>query len=152
MIDTEVIAAAAVGTATYFVVGWFVFEVLLGPFMSSRTKSIDGFLKSPEESSTFMLLVSCASYALLLAILMSKNYTNIMIFQDGVYLGAIVGILVAVMTNSYWYATSHFFIDLTPVLADTAAAGVTVGLMGGVIALALGYLGKTELQGDYSEL
>jgi hypothetical protein len=99
MIETEVIAAAVVGTATYFVVGWFVFEVLLGQFMSSRTKSIEGF--SPEESSTFMPLVSCASYALLIAILMSKNYTNIANFQDGAHLGAIVGILVAIMTNSY---------------------------------------------------
>jgi hypothetical protein len=148
MIETEVIAAAVVDTSTYFVVGWFVFEVLLGPFMSSRTKSIEGVLKSPEESSTFMLLVSCASYALLIAILMSKNYTNI---QDGAHLGAIVGILVAIMTNSYWYATSHFFIDLTPVLVHTAAAGVTVGLMGGVIALTLGCFGEAELQGD-SEL
>jgi hypothetical protein len=58
MIETEVIAAAVVGIGTYFVVGWFIFEVLLGPFMSSRTKSIEGFLKSPEESRTFMLLVS----------------------------------------------------------------------------------------------
>jgi uncharacterized protein YacL len=126
-----------------------VFEVLIGPFLVSRTKSIQGFLKSSAESISKVLLVSGASYALLIAILISKDYTNIMNFQDGVYLGAIVGILVAIMTNSYWYATSHFFLDLTPVLADTAAAGVTVGLMGGVIALTLGYLGNTELQGEY---
>lgn len=152
MIETEVIAAAVVGTVVYFLFGWLVFEVLLGPFMKARTTSIDGFLKSPEESSMLMLLVSCASYALLLAILMSKDYLDIRNFPGGVDIGATVGILVAIMTNSYWFATTHFFNNLAPVLADVAAAGLTVGVMGGVVGVTLDYFGKTAAPGEYNEL
>ena len=42
------------------------------------------------------------------------------------------------MTDTYWHATSYFFNDFKPILADIAAAGVTVGLMGGVVAWVLG--------------
>ncbi len=63
---------------------------------------------------------------------------NIRTFKAGFAMGAMVGILVAIMTDTYWYATSHFFNDFKPILADIAAAGVTVGLMGGVVAWVLG--------------
>lgn len=51
-------------------------------------------------------------------------------------------VLVAVMTDSYWYSTSHYFNSLAPVAVDIAAAGVTVGIMGGVIGWSLGYFAK----------
>jgi hypothetical protein len=84
-----------------------------------------------------MLIVSCAAYALLLAVVMG-NWTQVNTFKEGAILGATVGILVATMTNSYWYSTSHFFNSIVPVLVDIAAAGLTVGIMGGAIAWILG--------------
>jgi hypothetical protein len=43
------------------------------------------------------------------------------------------------MTDSYWYATSNFFNNLKPMLADIIAATVTVGTMGSVIVGVLLY-------------
>jgi hypothetical protein len=43
------------------------------------------------------------------------------------------------MTDTYWFSTSHFFNGPAPLLADVAAAGLTVGVMGGVIGWVLGY-------------
>jgi hypothetical protein len=133
----KIVLAALVGTIVYFGICWLVFEGLLGKYMSANTTQIVGFKKSEEESSMLMLIVSCAAYALLLAVVMG-NWTQVNTFKEGAILGATVGILVATMTNSYWYSTSHFFNGFAPILADIAAAGVTVGIMGGAIAWILG--------------
>jgi hypothetical protein len=84
------------------------------------------------------LIISCAAYALLLTIIFSQ-WAHITTFKEGAMLGSIVGVLVAIMTNSYWFSTTHFFNSFTPICADVAAAGVTVGFMGGVIGWVLGY-------------
>jgi hypothetical protein len=133
----KIALATLVGTIVYFGIGWLVFEGLLGKYMSANTTQIVGFKKSEEEASMPMLIVSCAAYALLLAVVMG-NWTQINTFKGGAILGATVGILVATMTNSYWYSTSHFFYGFAPILVDIAAAGLTVGIMGGAVAWMLG--------------
>lgn len=138
---TKILLAAVVGTVVYFIIGWLVFEGLLGKYMSANTTQIAGFKKADAESSMLMLLVSCAAYALLLAILMG-HWTHTYTFKEGAIMGAIVGMLVATMTNTYWYSTSHFFNGFAPLLVDIAAAGLTVGMMGGMIGWFLGYVAK----------
>ena len=137
----KILSAALVGTIVYFGIGWLIFVRLLGKYMSANTTQIVGFKKSDEEASMLMLIVSCAAYAMLLAILMGQ-WTTVHTPKEGVLFGAVVGILVATMTNSYWYSTSHFFNSLTPLLVDIAAAGLTVGIMGGAIGWVLGYAAK----------
>jgi hypothetical protein len=137
----KIALAALVGTIVYFGIGWLVFEGLLGKYMSANTTQIVGFKKSEEEASMLMLIVSCSAYALLLAVVMG-NWTQVNTFKEGVVLGATVGILVATMTNSYWYSTSHFFNGFAPLIADIAAAGLTVGIMGGTIGWVLGFAAK----------
>lgn len=133
----KILLAALAGTITYFLVGWLVFEGLLGRYMSANTTQIEGFKKSQEESSMALLLVSCAAYALLLAIVMGK-WADVHTFREGVILGAVMGILIAVMTDTYWFSSSHFYNGPAPLLADVAAAELTVGVMGGVIGWVLG--------------
>lgn len=134
----KILLATLVGTVSYFLIGWLVFEGLLGKYMSANTTQIEGFKKSPEESSMALLVVSCAAYALLLAIIMGR-WAQVHSFKEGAILGSIVGILIAVMTDTYWFSTSNFYHGAAPVLADVAAAGLTVGVMGGVIGWVLGY-------------
>ncbi len=57
--------------------------------------------------------------------------------KGGFKLGAIVGILVATMTDTYWYGTSNFYISSIPMILDIIAATLTVGIMGSAIALVL---------------
>lgn len=135
----KILVSALAGTVAYFLVGWLVFEGLLGKYISANTTQIEGFKKSPEESSMALLVVSCAAYALLLSIIMGK-WAHIHTFKEGAILGAVTGILIAIMTDTYWFSTSHFYNGPVPLLADVAAAGVTVGVMGGVIGWVLGKL------------
>ena len=137
----KIVLSALAGTIVYFLIGWLVFEGLLGKYMSANTTQISGFKKSEEESSMLMLIVSCAAYALLLAIIMG-HWAHINTFNEGAIMGVVVGILVATMTNFYWFSTSHFFNGFTPMLTDIMAAGLTVGFMGGVIGWVLGFEAK----------
>ena len=84
-----------------------------------------------------LIFISCAAYALLIT-LVFHYAPEIRTFKMGFTMGAMIGVLVAIMTNTYWFATSHFFNDFKPILADILAASVTVGIMGGVVAWVLG--------------
>lgn len=132
----KILIASIIGTITYFIIGWLVFELLLGKYMEANTFSLPGFRKNEEESSFPMLIISCYAYALLISIIFGYwvNITNV---KKGFAGGAVIGILIAVMADSYWYSTSHFYNNIYPLLADVAAAGFTVGVMGGIIAFSL---------------
>lgn len=132
----KIVLATVVGTIAYLIFGWFVFEFCLGDYMYSHTTQLVGFKKDEATSSMLMLIVSCKAYALLLSIMMGY-WAKVDSVRQGFIMGAVVGILVAIMTDSYWYATSTFYNDITPVIVDVLAAGVSVGFMGGVIAWVL---------------
>jgi hypothetical protein len=135
----RILVATAAGTVVYFLFGWLVFEGLLGRFMAAHTTQLAGFKKDAQEASMALLILSCAAYALLLALLFDQ-WAAVRDAGTGLARGAVVGVLVAVMTNSYWYATSHFFLSWKPLVADVLAAGVTVGAMGAAIGWCLGAL------------
>lgn len=130
--------ATLIGTITYFLVGWLVFEGLLGRYMAAHTTTLAGFRKEGDGSSMLFLILSCVAYALLLSVVFER-WAQVRSFSDGFVLGAIIGVLVAIMTDLYWYSSSHFFRSLWPVAADVLAAAFTVGLMGAVIGWYLGW-------------
>jgi hypothetical protein len=43
---------------------------------------------------------------------------------------AIIGVLIACMTDFYWYATSNFYHSFWVVLADIGGAAISVGVLG----------------------
>ena len=129
--------ATLLGTLGYFLVGWLVFEGILGRYMAVHTTRLPGFHKEGDATSMLLLLLSCMAYALLLALIFER-WAHVHTFKEGLLLGALIGMLVAIMTDLYWYSTSHFFNSLWPVAADVVAAAFTVGVMGGVIAWCLG--------------
>jgi hypothetical protein len=138
----KLITGTVTGTIVYFIIGWIVFEYILGSYTNANTTQIVGFKKNEEEASMLMLILSCAAYALLLSSLMLYWINIPMNFIEGFKLGAVVGLLVAIMTDSYWYGTSHFYNNTKPMILDIIAATITVGIMGGAIALVLSFVQK----------
>lgn len=136
--------ATLLGTVSYFLIGWLVFEGLLGRVMAAHTTQLPGFRRAGDEASMLALLLSCMAYSLLLALLFER-WAHVHTFKEGLLLGALIGTLVAIMTDLYWYSTSHFFNSLWPVALDIGAAALTVGLMGGVIGWYLG-MGKAAVK------
>ncbi|MBL7911224.1 MAG: hypothetical protein JNJ41_09245 [Bacteroidia bacterium] len=122
-----------VGTAIYFVFGWFVFEFVLGNYTSLNTTQLEGFKKSPEQSSLLFLIVSCTAYAVLMSYIL-VNHLNIKNLAKAFLIGSTVGVLVAVMADTYWYATTNFYSNFSVVVFDILGAGISVGTMGLAIA------------------
>lgn len=133
----KLLICTLVGTAIYFVFGWFVFEFLLGNYTSLNTTQLEGFKKSPEQSSLLFLIVSCAAYALLISFIL-VYLQDIKKLAKAFFFGSIIGVLVAVMADTYWYATTNFYSNFSVVVFDILAAGVSVGTM----SLAIAFVNK----------
>ena len=123
-----------VGTIAYFLFGWVIFDFLLGSYTNLHTTQLVGFKKTDAEFSFLFLFVSCAAYAALLSFILVYllNSTSLL---KAFLISTTIGVLVAIMTDSYWYATSHFYSNTIVILLDILAAGVTVGFMGCTITL-----------------
>lgn len=131
----KLIKAISAGSVAYFLIGYFVFNLLLGSFSKRHTTSIAGFKKEDGWQGMLWIFLSCVAYAMLMSLILIRWQEEQRII-DGMFKGAIIGTLIACMANFYWYGTSNFFNSLLPVLADVAAAAVTVGTMGAVIVWA----------------
>lgn len=133
----EIITATVLGAIGYFIIGWFVFEFILGKFMAAHMTTAPGFKKSDAESSLVWIFISCLAYSLLFTVLFTQ-WTETNTLGEGVLIGGFIGGMISIMTSTYWYATSHLFINFKPIIADVVAAVVTVGVMGAVISFVLG--------------
>ena len=122
-----------IGTIAYYLFGWFVFDFILGNYTNLNTTQLVGFKKNEEQFSMALLIVSCAAYAGLLSFIL-VYLLNIKQLIKAFMIGATVGVLVAIMTDSYWFATSNFYSNYTVMLLDILAAGISVGVLGLVIA------------------
>lgn len=131
----KLVKSISAGTIAYFLIGYLIFSVLLGSFSERHTISLPGFKKDDGIQSMLWIFISCLVYATLLSIMLISWQGETQIVQ-GFLKGAMIGILVACMTNFYWFGTSNFFNSLLPVFADVAAAAVTVGVMGAVVVWA----------------
>ncbi len=127
----------AVGTVVYFAFGWFVFDLILGAYTEHHTTQLPGFKKTEAEFSMPYLVLSCAAYAALITSIIAV-LTNTRSARQGATTGAIVGVLVAIMADAYWLASSNLYSTVWVAVADVLGAAVSVGVLGGVIAFLSG--------------
>lgn len=125
---------AAVGTAVYLAFGWVVFDLILGAYTDHNTTQLPGFKKTEQEFSMAYLVLSCAAYSVLLTYIIAV-LANARSAMKGLTIGAITGVLIAIMADSYWLASSNFYNSPLVAVADVLGAAVSVGVLGWVIAL-----------------
>lgn len=130
----KIFITTVIGTIAYYLFGWLVFDFILGNYINLNTTQLTGFKKTEEQFSMLLLIVSCTAYARLLSFIL-VYLLNIKQLIKAFMIGSTVGILVAIMTDSYWFATSHFYSNYTVMFLDILAAGISVGVLGLVIAL-----------------
>jgi hypothetical protein len=130
----KIFITTVIGTIAYYLFGWLVFDFILGNYINLNTTQLTGFKKTEEQFSMLLLIVSCTAYACLLSFIL-VYLLNIKQLIKAFMIGSTVGILVAIMTDSYWFATSHFYSNYTVMFLDILAAGISVGVLGLVIAL-----------------
>ena len=127
------------GTAVYFLFGWFIFEFILGNYTTEHTIQISGFKKTDAQSSLPLLIVSCAAYSALISFVL-VYLLNIKALFKAFKIAATIGILVAIMADTYWYATSNFYSNVAVVAFDILGAGISVGILG----LTIGFINKKQ--------
>ena len=130
----KIFITTVIGTIAYYLFGWLVFDFILGNYTNLNTTQLTGFKKTEEQFSILLLIVSCTAYACLLSFIL-VYLLNVKQLIKAFMIGSTVGILVAIMTDSYWFATSHFYSNYTVMFLDILAAGISVGVLGLVIAL-----------------
>jgi hypothetical protein len=130
----KIFITTVIGTIAYYLFGLLVFDFILGNYTNLNTTQLAGFKKTEEQFSMLLLIVSCTAYACLLSFIL-VYLLNIKQLIKAFMIGSTVGILVAIMTDSYWFATSHFYSNYTVMFLDILAAGISVGVLGLVIAL-----------------
>lgn len=122
------ITISLIASIIYFALGYLVFDLLLGTMSKQHTTQVPGFTKTADFSLLFLYL-SCFAYALLISYISSFTYKIKSSFQAFVQ-AAFVGLLIACMTDFYWYATSNFYTDLMGVIIDCFGAIICVGVLG----------------------
>lgn len=123
------IIISLLGSIIYLVFGWLVFDLLIGEYTNTHTTNIKGFKKNQEEYSMLFLYISCLAYSVLMTyILVFLSKTQSLL--QGFLRASAIGVLVAVMTDAYWYASSNFYSDIVVMVVDIVAAAITVGFLG----------------------
>lgn len=125
----KTIIISLLGSIIYFAFGWLVFDFILGEYTNTHTTNISGFKKSEEEYIMLFLYISCLAYSTLITYILVA-LTNTQSLLQGFLRASAVGILVAVMTDTYWYASSNFYNDVLVMIVDILAAAITVGVLG----------------------
>lgn len=123
----KLLMASLLGSICYLFIGWLIFDFLLGSYTEAHTTQIAGFKKEADFSMTWLYL-SCLAYSSLLTFVL--HHTSISSGKKSFFFSAILGGLVACMTDFYWLASSHFYSNLTVVLMDIIGAALSVGLTG----------------------
>jgi len=123
----RLIITSFLGSLFYLIIGYLVFDLALGSFTEAHTTQLKGFKKTNDFSFIFLYL-SCLAYSLLITFVL--HHTTIEKARKIFGFSAIFGLLVACMTDFFWYASSHFYTDFFAVIVDLVAAFITVGCLG----------------------
>jgi hypothetical protein len=125
----RLLLSSLLGSFFYLILGWLIFDVVLGAYTEAHTTALEGFKKTTDFSMPF-LYASCLAYSILINFILF--HTNINSLVKAISFSAIVGVLVASMTDFFWYASSTFYSNFTVVCLDLAGAAVSVGALGGL--------------------
>lgn len=115
------------GSIFYMIFGFIVFDLIFGPYSESNTTHLEGFKKTLDFSWLF-LYFSCLAYSLLINFLLYQN--KISSFFKAFLFSAIVGVLIACMTDFYWFASSNFYLNFLVLLLDILGSAICVGSLG----------------------
>ena len=114
-----------IGSVFYLILGWIIFDVVLGAYTEENTTQLKGFKKTADFNFLFLYL-SCLAYSFLINFILFHTTINSLV--KAISFSAIVGVLVACMTDFFWYASSTFYSNFNV---------VSVGALGGLSFLLL---------------
>lgn len=131
------------GTIAYFLIGWLIFDAALGSYTEAHTTQLPGFKKDAESFNIPMLILSCMAYAVLITFILTV-IGKVTSPAQAFLFSAVVGVLIAIMTDFYWYASSNFYSNSLVVFLDIAGAALSVGILGATVVFISNKLNTTK--------
>ncbi|MEO8068756.1 MAG: DUF1761 family protein [Flavobacteriales bacterium] len=135
--NTKVLLAAlAVGVASFFL-GWLVYGILLDPYMKANT-TVEGLaiMKNMENMNMMGMAIANLAGGLLVAWLLSRM--GITTAMGGLFPGAVIGCLMTVMYDMFFYSMMNMYSSKMVVIVDVLASTVFYAVLGAVAGWVLG--------------
>jgi hypothetical protein len=139
---TRVLAATVAGGITFFILGFIIFGVILGPnVMQPNSITYPGLMN--EVPVWAPLIIANFVSAFLLAYIFD-HWAAISTFTGGLKGGAIVFFLLALSNQLMFLAFMNLSTNYIPAVADVIGSTVMGAIVGGVIGAVLGMMQKRE--------
>lgn len=133
--NTKLFLAAIAGAVLSFLLGWFIYGLLLMDFFQANTIVYDGLML--EMPNMFLLMLA----NLLMSFFMTfvfQRWAGFNTFMKGLYGGVMIGFFFAAITDLYILSMMNLHTP-TFIIVDIIISTVMNGIIGGVIGLILGY-------------
>jgi hypothetical protein len=122
------------GGIAYFILGWVVYGMLLGPFYEANT---DVTLNRPEaEMILWAMFVSTLLVALFLTLFL--KYAGANNWMDGIKTGGVFGILMGLSMSLSFYSMTTWYNSLWIAIADSVVNAIVMAIVGLVIVMTWG--------------
>jgi len=129
--NNRVLVGALLGGITFFLLGWILYGMLLGPTLDPHM--MDGLGRADDEMQIAFIILGNLLAGLLFAYILDKANANSV--NSGATIGGIVALLLALSMNFTMYGVSNAFKDLTGVVLDA----VVYTIMGAIVGAAIGW-------------
>ena len=138
---TKIIAATVAGGVTFFILGFLIFGLLLGPTVMLPNTNPDALKIVNQVPEWAPLILGNLAIALLLAYIF-ESLAGIRTFASGLKAGAVILLIMDLYLQSMFLAFMKMHSSYTPVIADIIGSTVMGAIAGGVIGLVLGKTGN----------
>jgi len=140
--NTRIIVATVAGGAALFLLGFLVYDLLLGVWMKTQMVEYKGLMN--ETPNFVTLIVANVVWALLVALIFDR-WASISTFLGGLIGGAMISFLMALYFDLMNVSFMNLYAGSTAVLVDVIAFTVIGALAAGVIAAVLGMMNNSSV-------
>jgi hypothetical protein len=137
--NVKLILASLGGAILSFLLGWLVYGILLKGFYEANTTHYEGLIK--ELPNIPLIFLSCLVMSFLLAYVFQR-WAGFKSFGKGFTGGMIIGFLICLSYDLSFMSMYNLF-AFSVVVVDVIVGTIFNGIVGGVIALILGFEKKT---------
>jgi hypothetical protein len=130
----KILRGTLTGSIVYFFLGWLVWGVLLMGFMEANSNT--SLSRPMEEMLWWAIIIANLITGFLTTLIL--NWAGAKSYLDGLRIGAIVGVLLALSIDLSYYSMTTLISNVSYILVDALANGVVAGVAGALIVLLWG--------------
>ncbi len=129
MKTNKILIAGIAGGATFFILGWLIYGMILSSYMQSQSNP--AIMRPMSEMKWWALIISNLAQGFLFAIV--YDWSNVKTLSSGAGKGAILGLILAIAMDLGLYSMYTMFSGLSPVVIDAVASVVMFTVTGAVV-------------------